>query len=382
MTLPTEMDALAVHPGQAHSLHSRRVRVPSVDDVPDGRGVLVQVLRVGVDGTDREIIQALYGQAPPGDDFLITGHENLGRVVEVGTSVGTGGTAALAPGHLVVATVRRPGHGFYDSVGMQDFTTDDVYYERGINLRHGYLSEYYVEDAAYIVHLPPALESVGVLSEPLSVSEKGINQAFEIQRRLGIWRPTRAAVTGAGSIGLLAALVLRLRGLEVTLYSRRPGPYLNSTLGEAIGATYVSSATRTLAEAAAERGPFDIIFEASGNSTVAFEAAGALGKNGVLILAGVTGGSHPIQIDANSINEGFVLGNKVMVGTVNASRADFERGAADMVRAESMFPGWLDQLLTTRVDGLRDPAAVMQHLEDDAAAIKVYVQVAAMGGAG
>jgi threonine dehydrogenase-like Zn-dependent dehydrogenase len=372
-SLPTEMDALAVHPGQARSLHHRRVPVPVLDDVPDGRGVLVRVLRVGVDGTDREIIDALYGQAPPGADFLITGHENLGVVVALGPNTGD---AQLAPGDLVVSTVRRPGHGFYDSVGMQDFTTDDVYYERGINLRHGYLSEYYVEDVAYVVHLPAVLSSVGVLSEPLSVSEKGVNQAYEVQRRLRIWRPARAAVTGAGTIGLLAALVLRLRGLDVTVYSRRPGPYLNSDLVEAIGARYVSSHDRTLAQTAAEHGPFDIVFEASGFSPLAFEAAAALGKNGVLVLSGVTGGSQTLSIDANAINQGFVLGNKVMVGTVNASREDFERGVIDMTRAEALYPGWLQRLLTTPVAGLRDPDAVMRELEEDKDAIKVYVQVA------
>jgi threonine dehydrogenase-like Zn-dependent dehydrogenase len=374
--LPTEMDALAVHPGQARSLHHRRVPVPSLDDVPDGRGVLVRVLRVGVDGTDREIIDALYGQAPPGSDFLITGHENLGVVVALGANAGGAGNTRLAPGDLVVSTVRRPGHGFYDSIGMQDFTTDDVYYERGINLRHGYLSEYYVEDVAYVVHLPSVLSSVGVLSEPLSVSEKGVRQAYEIQRRLRIWRPARAAVTGAGTIGLLAALVLRLRGIDVTVYSRRPKPYLNSDLAEAIGATYVSSHDSTLAQTSAEHGPFDIIFEASGFSPLAFEAAAALGKNGVLVLSGVTGGSQALSIDANAINQGFVLGNKVMVGTVNASREDFEAGVIDMTRAEALYPGWLERLLTSPVAGLRDPDAVMRELEDDKDAIKVYVQVA------
>ena len=146
------MKAIAVHPGVPNSMHLRDVDKPQVSDIPDGRGVLVQVLRVGVDATDKEINAAEYGEAPDGADFLITGHEGLGRVVETGSDV----PSAFAPGTLVVSTVRRPGMSIYDRIGLQDMTTDDVYFERGINQRHGYLAEYYVEDAEYIVALPDA----------------------------------------------------------------------------------------------------------------------------------------------------------------------------------------------------------------------------------
>src|SRR5918911_5546835 len=206
------MKAIAVYPGMPHSMLLEEVPMPAVTDIPDGRGVLVKVLRVGVDGTDKEINEAKYGQAPEGERFLITGNENFGQVVAVGPNV----PDTIKPGSYVVATVRRPGHSIYDTIGLQDMTTDDVYYERGINLRHGYLTEYYVEDAAYIVPLPETVRNVGVLLEPLTVAEKGLNQAFEIQRRLKVWQPRRAAVLGSGTIGLLAAPAMRLRGLEVT----------------------------------------------------------------------------------------------------------------------------------------------------------------------
>src|SRR5262249_15771695 len=152
---------------------------PSVDEIADGRGVLVKVIRVGVDGTDREINAAEYGAPPPGYDFLVIGHEGFGRVIEVGPNV-----TELAPGDYVVATVRRPGHSIYDLIGTNDMTTDDTYYERGINLRHGYLTEYYVDDVQFVVKVPQGLKDVGVLLEPVTVVEKGITQAYEIQRRL------------------------------------------------------------------------------------------------------------------------------------------------------------------------------------------------------
>ena len=364
------MRAIAVRPGEPGSIHGRDIPRPALSDVPGGRGVLVEVLRVGLDGTDKEISEALYGRAPDGDDYLVIGHENLGRVIEAGPNV----PPELAPGSLVVSTVRRPGSSVYDRLGMQDFTTDTVYFERGINLRHGYLSEYYVEDASYVVPLPATLERVGVLLEPLTVAEKGINQADEIQRRLRVWRPERAAVIGAGTIGLLATLALRLRGVDVTVLSRRAAPYRNSDLVEALGARYRSTSDTTIEAAAADHGPFDLIFEASGFSPLAFEGAVALGTNGVLVLSGVTGGERKIEIDANRINQGFVLGNKVMVGTVNASRDDFVRGVRDLLGAEARYPGWLDQLLTTPVRGL-DAEAVARALEDRDA-IKAFVEVA------
>ncbi len=170
------MKAVAVYPGQPDSMYLEDVPQPDPATIPDGRGVLVKVLRVGVDGTDCEINEAKYGQAPQGSSFLITGHENFGQVVNVGPNV----PSTIRPGMYVVASVRRPGKSIYDQIGLQDMTTDEVHYERGINLLHGYLTEYYIEDAQYIAPLPDTLREVGVLLEPLTVGEKGINQAFEI----------------------------------------------------------------------------------------------------------------------------------------------------------------------------------------------------------
>lgn len=365
------MKAITVYPGKPHSMHLEEVAKPEVTDVDGGRGVLVEVLRVGVDGTDREIDAAEYGQAPPGEEFLITGHESLGRVVETGPEV----PSQIRPGRYVVATVRRPGSSVYDRLGLQDMTLDDVYYERGINLRHGYLTEYYVEDAEFVVLLPDSLREVGVLLEPVSVAEKGIHQAFEIQRRLKVWRPRRAAVLGSGTIGLLAALALRLRGIEVTCYSLRPAPYRSSDLIEELGGHYVSPDDTSLAGASERHGPFDLIFEATGFSPIVFEAAEVLGKNGVLVLASITGGERRVEVSADAINQGFVLGNKVMVGTVNASRDDFERGVDDLVKAEALFPGWLGKLLTTPVRGLENYSELMRRLTEDGDAIKVYLEL-------
>src|SRR3954452_14929832 len=155
------MKAIAVTPGQPNSAHLASLAKPSVAEIANGRGVLVKVLRVGVDGTDKEINAAEYGAAPSGYDFLVIGHESFGRVEAVGPNV-----TELKLGDYVVATVRRPGHSIYDLIGTYDMTTDDTYYERGINLRHGFLTEYYVDEPEYIVKVPAALREIGVLLEP------------------------------------------------------------------------------------------------------------------------------------------------------------------------------------------------------------------------
>src|SRR6266481_6333692 len=299
------MKAIAVFPGKPNTVHLAEMPKPSVNEISNGRGVLVKVLSVGVDGTDKEINAADYGSAPPGFDYLVIGHEGFGQVEAVGPNV-----TEVKAGDYVVATVRRPGKSIYDLIGTNDMTTDDTYYERGINLRHGYLTEHYVDDVEFIVKVPKGLKHVGVLLEPTTVVEKGIYQAYEIQRRLKVWKPRKAAVMGAGTIGLLATLVLRLRGIDVTTFARNAKPNLNAELIEQLGARYLITQEVPIIEGAKNYGPFDLIFEATGNSGVVFDSMQALGKNGVLVLSSVTGGDRMIQIPADRINLEFVLGNK------------------------------------------------------------------------
>ncbi|MGA9996608.1 MAG: glucose 1-dehydrogenase [Pyrinomonadaceae bacterium] len=365
------MKAIAVLPGVPNSIHLTELPAPTVDEVASGRGVLVRVLRVGVDGTDKEINAAEYGQAPEGYNFLIIGHESFGQVEAVGPNV-----TELELGDYVVATVRRPGHSIYDLIGTNDMTTDDTYFERGINLRHGYLCEHYVDDADFIVKIPQGLKEVGVLLEPMTVVQKGITQAYEIQRRLRVWHPKRAAVMGAGTIGLFATLVLRLRGIDVTTFALNQKPYRNADLVEAIGARYESTKDLSVLDGAKKYGPFDIIFEATGFSPLAFDCMQALGKNGVLVLSSVTGGDRKVEVPSDKINLGFVLGNKVMVGTVNANREYFEAGVKDMAQTEAEYTGWLKQLLTHSVKGLENYKELFDNLTNAKDAIKVFCEVA------
>jgi threonine dehydrogenase-like Zn-dependent dehydrogenase len=368
------MKAIAVLPGKANSVHLADLNKPSVNEVANGRGALVRLLRVGVDGTDKEINAAEYGDAPDGYKFLVLGHESFGVVEEVGPNV-----TALKPGDYVVAIVRRPGMSIYDRIGNFDMTTDDIYFERGISHLHGFLTEYYVDDAEYIVKIPQGLKHVGVLLEPFTVVEKGLAQAYEVQRRLKIWRPRRAAVMGAGTIGLLATLALRLRGIDVTTFALSPKPNKNASLIEALGARYVCTKETSILDEAGANGRYDLVFEATGFSPVVFDAMQVIAKNGVLVLSSVTGGDRKIEVPADKINLEFVLGNRVMVGTVNANRDHFEAGVRDMAQAEAEYPGWLPQLLTTPVRGLDNYQRLFESLVNPNGSIKVYCEIADLG---
>jgi threonine dehydrogenase-like Zn-dependent dehydrogenase len=181
---------------------------------------------------------------------------------------------------------------------------------------------------------------------------------------------------GTGTLGLLAALTLRLRGLDVTAFGRTARPYLNADLIEAIGARYVDTAERPIADGAVEFGPFDVIFEGTGFSPVVFDSMSALAKNGVLVLTSITGGDRMVPVAADRLNLEFVLGNKVMVGSVNASREHFEAGVRDMAQAEAEYPGWLRRLLTHPVRGLDRYRELFDRLQNPDGAIKIYCEVA------
>lgn len=365
------MKAIAVRPGTPNSVHERDISMPKLESIPDGKGILVKVLKVGVDATDREINEALYGNPPPGDDYLVIGHECFGRVEAVGPNV-----RSVRPGDYVTATVRRPGGSIYDKIGTYDMTSEETYYERGINLLHGYMTEYFVDGEDYIVRVPKGLKHLHVLMEPMSCAAKAIHQAYEAQRRMKVWNPKKAFVMGAGQIGLLSTLILRLRGIEVYTLARAAGPHLKSEIVEGMEANYVATSQSSLGELVKRVGKPDLIVDATGSSRLAFEAMQYLGHNGVLVWTSITGGKAITEIPSDKVNIEWVLGNKLLVASVNANREHFESGIKDLALGEVMFPGVLSKILTNPVKGLGNYQEMMRLLVEDNNALKVYVDVA------
>lgn len=349
------MQAIAVVPGTKDSLHVRTAPDPE----PAEGEALVRVLEAGVCGTDVEIHHGLYGQAPPGSPFLILGHENLG-VVERSPA-----GSPVAPGDLVVATVRRPCPERCRpcSSDENDMCLTGNFVERGIGGLHGFMSQYYAESPRYLVKLPARLRPVAVLLEPMSIVQKGIEQALRIQQRMA-WDPKVAVVLGAGPVGILAAAALRLRGLETFVAALEPEGSRKDALLREAGISYVSTATTPLDALGKRIGRVDLVFEATGAAGVIFPAMRLLGPDGVCVLSSVTGGERKVEIDVATWNRDFVLGNRLVFGTVNAARRHFEAGVRDMEAAEERLPGWMARLITRRIPFADAPQALGRSAED------------------
>lgn len=333
------MKAIVVKPGVKGSIHMRDMPDPKLK--PDQ--VAVKMIRVGLCGTDAEISHGVYGQAPAGDEYLILGHENFGVVEEAGRKV-----KGFKAGDFVVATVRRPCKCYTCKAGQNDMCHEGAYQERGIMGRHGFMAEYYVESPQWLNTIPKNVAEIGVLLEPMSVVEKGIDHAFLLQQRLD-WKPKTALVLGGGPIGLLAAAVLRARGLDTHVVGREPETDNRAQLAKKMGATYHSVANQTLFDVKKEMPPIDIAIEATGVASVAFDGMQMLGRNGVLCLLSVTGGSKTAEQPIEKINQQLVLGNQVVFGSVNANPRHFAMGLRDFSTIERKWPGVLKQLITTRL---------------------------------
>ncbi len=352
---------VAVYPGCPGTIHLTSLPAP----IPGPDEVLVTVRRVGVCGTDKEIIDGQFGSPPPGSEELVLGHEVLGTVAAVGDRV-----QSLAPGELVVATVRRPDGCPACRNGQPDFCLWRGYTERGIIGLHGFMVEQFVERPEYLIPVPRSLEPLGVLLEPLSVVEKALRVARAVQQRLNQWTPETAVIFGAGPIGLLGTLLLRSEGIDVYTVARRPAPHLATSIVEAAGGHYVSTSEQSIAELARSIPNVDLIFECSGNSEPVFEGMSILGGNGVLVLLSLTGGDRTLTVPADEINREFVLGNKLMVGSVNSHQTDFTAGVTHLARFEELWPGLTGRLFTARLNGLDKGTRIR-----DVGGIKAVIEV-------
>jgi threonine dehydrogenase-like Zn-dependent dehydrogenase len=349
------MRAVTVTPGQRDSL-----RVLDIPDVQGAGGeVVVRVLEAGLCGTDAEITSGLYGEAPPGSPYLVLGHENLG-VVE---SAPTG--SALSAGDLVVSTVRRPcaERCLACRSGENDMCLTGHYRERGIQALHGFMSERYVEDPRYVVHVPSSLRRVAVLVEPMTVAQKALEQTYRIQGRMS-WAPRQAVVLGAGPVGILAAAAMRIRGLEVTVASREPEGSARDALLREAGIRYSSTISTPIGDLPQRLGAIDIVLEATGAAAVIAPAISLPGRNGVCVLASVTEVGRKWEMDLGAWNRQMVLGNRLVFGSVNAGRRHFEAAVRDLAVSEERRSGWMERLITRRLPFTEAARALVRTPED------------------
>jgi threonine dehydrogenase-like Zn-dependent dehydrogenase len=324
---------------------------------PDGRGgsVLVEAIAVGVCGTDVEIVEGKYGWAPRGRTRLVLGHESLGRVVEPGPS------GALQKGDLVVGIVRRPDPVPCPNcaVGEWDMCRNGQYTERGIKEIDGFMSERWRIEPEYAMKVDRSLGLLGVLLEPTTVVTKAWEQVAAVGQR-AFWEPRTVLVTGAGPIGLLAALIGKQHGLEVHVLDRvESGP--KPELVRALGETYH---TGTVASVGFEP---DVILECTGVGQVIADAIQAVAPGGVVCLTGVGSGGPPVGLPMADLASNVVLRNNVIVGSVNANKRHWYKAGEVLTRAD---PAWLARLITRR----EPPEEFMRALKRQPDDIKVVIQ--------
>ena len=346
------MKALTVVPLKAGSAELSEVGEPPESDGP----VLVETLAVGICGTDIEILSGAYGWAPPGHDRLVLGHESLGRVLEAPDG------APVAKGDLVVGIVRRPDPVPCPNcaVGEWDFCRNGQYTERGIKEHDGYLSERYRITPDFVVKVDPALGILGVLLEPTSVVAKAWEEVERVGGRAH-WDPKTVLVTGAGPIGLLAALLGVQRGLDVHVIDQMTTG-VKPDLVRDLGATYHSGA---LSDACP--GP-DVVIECTGVASLVLDAMSHVGTGGVVCLTGVSSGGHTIEVDEGALNRTMVLENVAVVGSVNANRRHYEAAADALAKADRT---WLARLVNRRV-ALAEWQQALTRQPDD---VKVIIEV-------
>jgi glucose 1-dehydrogenase len=347
-----KMRALTVAPNVANSARLDDVPAPPQTDGP----VLVRTLALGVCGTDREIVSGDYGWAPPGERRLIIGHESLGRVQEAPAGSG------FAAGDLVVGIVRRPDPVPCPAcaVGEWDMCRNGRYTERGIKERNGFGADYFRIEPDFLIKLDPSLGAEGVLLEPTSVVAKAWDHTERIGQRSRAFNPKTLLVTGAGPIGLLAAMMGAQRGLDVLVVDNRESLDKRRIVRE-LGGTFHLGSLNDLAHLKP-----DIVMECTGAPIVVRDVLGHTASAGIVCLVGVSAPGHAFSLDFGSLNRTMVLDNDAVFGSVNANRKHYQDAVDALQKADK---AWLARLITRRVPVEQWTLALEQEPDD----IKVVV---------
>ncbi len=335
--------------------------------------VKLRVVRVGICGTDREEAAGGRSMAPAGQTDLVLGHEMFGQVVDVGKSV-----TRVKPNDYAVFTVRRGcGQCLPCTMNRPDMCQTGNYRERGIWGLDGYQTEFVVDREQYLVQVPSALEPVGVLCEPLSVSEKAIDEAVRIQvARLPDAPATpnwlygrRCLAAGLGPIGLLAALILRLRGAEVYGLDIVDEASARPQWLEHIGGHYVDGRQVTPDKVDDTVGAMDLIVESTGVASLEFNLLDALARDGAYVVTGIPGGDHPIELDGAELMRQLVLDNQVMLGSVNAARDHYQMAVDDLMHASLLWGDHVSKLINQHHPYADFATAYQQHPADEIKAV-------------
>jgi glucose 1-dehydrogenase len=365
------MKAIAIVPG------TTEVSLIDVDEpminAPDE--VKIKVLQVGICGTDREEVSGGRADAPPGKKELIIGHEMFGEVTDAGADV-----TKVKKGDYGVFMVRR-GCGKCKAClnARSDMCFTGGYTERGIKGAEGYQAEYVVDKEQYLVKVPAAMKEVGVLTEPMSVAAKAIDEATIIQKaRLKNFddeerwlNGKKALIAGIGPIGLMAAFALRLRGATVIGMDIVDQSSLRPRILKQIGGHYVDGRKVRVTDLDDVCGESDFIFEATGIAKLQIQLLDALAINGIYVATGIPGGNRPLTIEASTLLRQLVLKNQVLLGSVNASIDHYEMAVENLQACLQKWPDAIKAVITEKIPYQHYDKALHFHSADE---IKIVVE--------
>ena len=341
------MKALSITPGKGNlkiiDTDEPQIRFP--DDIK------LKVLQVGICGTDREEVEGGRADAPSNEDHLVIGHEMFGKVVDTGKNV-----SKVKKGDYALFIVRRGCGKCYPCLnGRSDMCYTGQYKERGIKGLHGYQAEFVVDSEKYIVKVPDEIANLGVLTEPMSVIEKAIDDSLLLQEaripgaKASAWLEGRKAlVAGLGPVGLLSAVSLRLKnakvyGLDIVdENSKRP------SLLKAIGGEYIDGRQIKTTDINEKIGDMDFVLEAAGITKLEFQLLDTIGINGIYVLSGIPGGNRPVNILGDELIRKMVLMNHVWLGSVNASIQHYEMAIIDLQKAKLKWKEPIEEIITNK----------------------------------
>ncbi|MCK4778157.1 MAG: glucose 1-dehydrogenase [Actinomycetia bacterium] len=348
------MKALAIVKGK-DGIQEIDIEEPKIEDA---KQVKIKIIEMGIDGTDRSILKHSLLDPPEGEDYLILGHEAVGEVIEVGDKV-----KEIKLGDSVVPTVRRGCNQCASCLHNQsDMCSTGLYKERGIHKLHGYFTEYVVEEEKYLVKIPENVQNLAVLTEPLSIAEKALEEVRFIQQRLpwacihpehtyntpGWGGCKKAMVIGVGPLGFLAVALLRYYGLPTYALVNRDRDDIRVRLIEQMGAIYVDSRNINLKKLLEKTGHVDLIIEASGVAPLILDLIPLLSRNGIFVLTGIPRGERKVCLDGNLIIRETVRKNQIILGSVNSNKSHFESAVKHLYELREMYGNVINKIITKR----------------------------------
>lgn len=358
------MKAITILPGN-DGVHYEDMEEPQCRTDYD---VKLRVLQVGICGTDREEVKTGKVTSPAGSAHLVIGHEMLGRVVDAGNKV-----TKVGKGDYAVFTVRRGcGQCVPCKNNRSDMCYTGGYSERGIKGVHGFETEYVVDDEQYLVKVPTSIAAVGVLTEPMSVAQKAIDEALRVQMsRLpevnhGDWLSgKKVLIAGLGAIGLLAAFAMKLKGAHILGLDVVSRDSKRVKILEGLGGIYINGRQVDAENIDDQCGEVDFIFEAAGVASLGFRLIDALGTNGIYVMTGIPGDDRPVCFEGAEVMKQMVMKNQMILGSVNASTRHFDLAIQDLERASEQYGDLLSQMITSRISYSAFMDAIEFRSEDD-----------------